>query len=537
MAAAWRALWQRKPKTDEQEKGVEQFSSSLSRMLVARGESPRRGTRELLAAFAESPWIRGVVGRIAWEVASAARWELWDGPEEDEDRRKLPAAHPLLKFLRRPSTRLTSRLLWAQVQAHIELCGEGFLMIDRNLAGVPVELSPASPAWITMTASDLIPYFAITHETYHRDVPREDMLWPRDINPAFPYGRGSGIAHALADELDTDESAARMTKAFFQNGSVPDIMIAAIGADEKALIAMEEKWRSKYSGPAKAHQAHFTGRDLKVQRLDTSFKDQDLVKLREHERDMIVQVWGVPPEIFGILQNSNRATIEAAYYLFAKSLIVPRLTLLRDEMQMRLVPEFERAFPEYGDELHLGFASPIPDDRDFFIRSVGTAPNAFRASEVRRKNDLQPDADIDATILGAGGTVTPSQLPGAGAPEQEPGSPTAQPAEVAGPADGEAPKPDAAPKSEEVDIPIAEDGMPADIQSMALNGAQIESMLSILAGVSDGSLPAASAIQALLVAFPVNIDLSRAHALVDPISPVPSAPAQPIDDAATPPAG
>lgn len=56
-----------------------------------------------------------------------------------------------------------------------------------------------------------------------------------------------------------------------------------------------------------------------------------------------------------------------------------------------------------------------------------------------------------------------------------------------------------------------------DLQQLALNGTQITGLLAILAAVRDGSLPQASAVQALLISFPAQIDEARAKKLVEPI--------------------
>jgi hypothetical protein len=37
-----------------------------------------------------------------------------------------------------------------------------------------------------------------------------------------------------------------------------------------------------------------------------------------------MQVYGIPPEKLGIVENSNRSTIDSADYLFAKSILVPQ---------------------------------------------------------------------------------------------------------------------------------------------------------------------------------------------------------------------
>jgi phage-related protein (TIGR01555 family) len=70
----------------------------------------------------------------------------------------------------------------------------------------------------------------------------------------------------------------------------------------------------------------------------------------------------------------------------------------------------------------------------------------------------------------------------------------------------------------------------ADLQALALNGAQITGMVAILAAVRDGSLPPESAIVALQVSFPAQIDAEKARKLVTPIEvKEPPAPPDPLE--------
>ena len=85
-------------------------------------------------------------------------------------------------------------------------------------------------------------------------------------------------------------------------------------------------------------------------------------QLRDQMRDILLHVPGVPPEIFGILESSNRSTIDAAKYLFDSLLIVPRLEFLRTIMQERLIPEFD-------EKLILDYVSPVEKDREFALEA------------------------------------------------------------------------------------------------------------------------------------------------------------------------
>lgn len=362
--------------------------------LLRAGMSPRRGTAELLEAYRTNPWARAVVGRIGSEVACAARWTLFDRPERDPQRKQI-FAHPLLDLLDEPNPEagLSAQVVWSVTQNALDLIGDGFLIKDRNALGKVCGLTPA-PATAVTIPSRFEPNFLLALEGGGvRKAPPSDVLWLKDPDPANPNGHGAGTAEAAADEIDIDAEATKQIKSFFRNGMLPSHMVTLEGAGEPEVAAFDTFLRAKYQGSANRNKTHITNKRIQVERLETSFKDMELVPLRKDQRDRFVQVYGVPPELFGILDSSNRATIDAAYYLFAKAVILPRLRLLRAELQMKLVR------PEYGKNLFLGFESPIPEDRDFFIRAVATSPSAFYVGEVRSKCGLAPAPAIDGERL------------------------------------------------------------------------------------------------------------------------------------------
>ena len=395
----FRGLFGTQEKADSSPDGV------LLAKLMASASSPRKGRAELLAAYRYSPWLRSIIGRLGRDVATAFRPVLFDAPEWDPNRRRI-YRHPLLNLLYRPHPRLPRRAVYAVNQNGLDLIGEGFLIVDRNSTGFPAMLSPAPGTWISEIASEAFPYYRLVQNGVARLIDERDMVWVRDPDPSNPYGRGVGLAEACADELDTDEGAAKLTKAFFQNGGMPSWLVQLEGAGDPEVSAFETFIRAKYQGSKKSNQVHITNKPIKAERIDTSFRDMSLTDLRRWERDVVVQVLGVPPELVGILENSNRATSEGAFYRYAKTVIVPRLDLLVDELQAKLVPQF-------GEDLWLGYENPIPEDRDFFIRAVATAPSAFRVREVReRVGGLLPDAAIDNERLGTQPVVAgPTNVP------------------------------------------------------------------------------------------------------------------------------
>lgn len=372
IADAWRALTRAAPKPKD---------AGFVDRLQPWATPPRRGSVELLLGYRSMPWLRIVTSRIGDACASVVlevRQRQADGTLSDP----LPK-HPLAQLLAQPNQALTQRAMRKLTQLHLDMMGEGVWVKERARSGEVVGLVPLPPAWVLETPTPDRPVFRISHNQVQRSIPAADVIFIRDVDPYEPYGRGVGLAMSLADELDTDEYAAKYMKAYFFNSARPEMIVTVEGADKPELSAMKENWDAQHRGFWGAFRTLFTGRQLKVERLDTTFRDMQLVSLRDSQRDRIVSVFGVPPEIFGILTNSNRSTIDAADELMARYVVIPRMDLLCDALNAQLAPEF-------GPDIVVTYVSPARADREFQRAVIGTRQTAFTDNEVRALAGFEP---------------------------------------------------------------------------------------------------------------------------------------------------
>jgi hypothetical protein len=90
----------------------------------------------------------------------------------------------------------------------------------------------------------------------------------------------------------------------------------------------------------------------------------------------------VPPEIFGILTSSNRATITVSNFLYCTWVIVPRLEFQRETLQIRLVPEYDR-------RLILDYVSPVMENKEFILEVAKAAPWSLSTDEWRELADRE----------------------------------------------------------------------------------------------------------------------------------------------------
>jgi HK97 family phage portal protein len=417
----------------------------LSRIFPARmGEPPALGELDMLRAYTKYPWLRAVVHRVCYAVATTD-WQLFvvskggkAQPAKHIQRALQPATratylkaaadagelkqitdHPLLTLLSQPNPVLTGieTLLFAQEQ--LEMVGNSFFVKERNGAGMPVQLWPIPSYWISRTPTVDNPVYAVSFRGWQGEIPDTEVLWLKDPNPENPYARGRGIAQALADDIELDGYAAKHMRAWFWNGARPEMVISAPGLGEPETKRLENAWNNQNQGFWRAFKTMFINRELKVQPISQTFADQQMIELRTHERDVIRQVFGVPPEELGIVENSNRSTIGAADFMMARNVTVPRLERNRAFWQQFLVPEFD-------ERLILDYVSPIKEDADFKLRSMSAQPGAFLIDEWRAMASHGPLERGEGATLFVPALVTPmdpSELSNAPTPTQAPTQP------------------------------------------------------------------------------------------------------------------
>lgn len=391
---------------------AEQALGGLLAGAVPFGSPPKRGERELMVAGKKHPIVRSIISRIGGDIA-ATPWQLFRANnEQGQAEKRWPMIrgtaaqrkgyrtvrktgqlrndvqeitdHPCLTLLHHQFNPIMSALDGHKiVQKYLELKGEAFLGIERNALGVPCQLWPIPGYWIFRTPYHGSPVFQANWGTWIADIPERDVIWLRDLDPEQPYMRGAGVGESLGDEIEIDEYAAKTQKALFYNHGVPAAIVSLQGANQAEIDRAKENFNQKYGGIWNAAKMFWTGTEMDVKQLALDFVDSDIGQLRKDERDKIIQMWGLPPELLGINENSNRATISEAKSIYAERVLLPRLEFLRTSYQARLIPEFD-------DRLILDFVDPSPDDQAFKLQVASAAPWSRSKNEWRELGGLGP---------------------------------------------------------------------------------------------------------------------------------------------------
>lgn len=372
----WRRFWARLL-------GRQAPQDLVGALATLRADYRRRTRAELVRAYSEVPWLRAVVSRIATAVASVQFDVLVEGRVQPE--------HPLRALLDAPTGGLTGWTRRMLTQVYLELTGEAVWVLARNEDGLPVEAWVLPPHWVTDLDDEKVIVQAPTGRvTFER---RNTVLF-RDPDPDRPYGRGSGVTHALVDELAADEYAAQFIARFFSNAARPDMLVSLPGVSPDTLARVREEWEARTQGLHNAFRAHFLNAEAKVTVLEPNLSHLQFTELRRFERDLVHQVFGVPPEILGVVESSNRATIQAAGDLFGRWVIKPRIALWEAVVNGYLAPQ-------YGTGVAVKWHDAVPRDLEFQLRqsTEGLRSGALTINEWRERNGWPPLEDGDRLLV------------------------------------------------------------------------------------------------------------------------------------------
>jgi SPP1 gp7 family putative phage head morphogenesis protein len=410
--------------------GPDVFGSILAQN--GRSAPPRLGTRQLLAAYNTMPWIRAVVQKVSFSVATnpyqlyaaqrgskAIRNDILAKTTDGRARHALITRglktgelreitnNAFLDFMSIGTPPFFDGTVAAQLtQVHTDLVGESMWVLERKAIGgkggrgTPLSYWVIPPSWVESVPTINNPMFRVVGPYGAREIHADDVVWNYHPNPADPYQRGTGYGHVLGDELETDEYAAKYMKSFFYNDARPPFLVSIEGADGSEVERVRSWWNTKHQGFGRWWKPGFINRKVDVHEFGHSMKDMGMRELREFERNCIMQVYGFPPEIFGITESSNRATSEAAKSIYAEHVVTPRLEVERSRRQRIVESEFD-------DRLIVGYTSPIPEDKEHQLKVMTAIPYAFEMDEVRVAGGLEEKEDGSGKVHMVPFTVTP----------------------------------------------------------------------------------------------------------------------------------
>ena len=311
------------------------------------------------------------IGILA-NATSQVEWKLWrkaaSGKRED---RKEVTSHPALDLWQKPNKFTTRQELVESGQQHIDLTGEGWLVVARSpKSPIPLELwliRPDKMAPVPHPTEFLSGYVYTGPDGEKVPLGIEDVLFIRMPNPMDPY-RGMGPVQSIFTDLESTRAASEWNRNFFANDASPGGVIEfPEGISDEDFDQFSARWREQHQGVNNAHRVAIIEHGKWVDR-SYSMRDMQFSELRQVSSDTILEALGMPKFAVGRIDDVNRASAESATAWFAKRLTVPRLERWKGMLNNDLLPLFKATDVEFDYE------NPVPPDSEVF--------NAERDSKV-----------------------------------------------------------------------------------------------------------------------------------------------------------
>ena len=412
-----------------------------------------------MSAMSAFPWVRACVEAISSDLTKVPL-KVIKGRGKDAE----PVDdHPILDLMERPSSRTPGLLLRRQVIVDLVLVGNAYLLI----AGQPepralIRLHPERVKIIPTSDGQCGEYeFNGAGEMvrYSFDQVLHVRLPSWQQTPAMLYG--TGAIEALQHDLNTDLAASKLAASSAATGLPTGIISPSEEGDRwssqqiSQLRAGFEKQLKSKSGTV------ILGAGVEYMQLSQTLRDMEYQNTRLLARESVLASFGVPPSRVG-LPNANYATAMAQGRLYWEGL-QGRAALIDNELT-----RLARMFPD---------SETVRVVHDF------SEVDALQESRTERVNRVQAWWLMGVSLSEAAALEGFDQLNVA---EVDDG------AEVS---DDQAAEPSdfATPAAVDTDQPVS---------AQALNGAQIASLLEILAVVSAGGITTDAAIALIGVAFP-----------------------------------
>lgn len=335
-------------------------------------QAPSLASSELLKLYHTNPRLDGA--RIIAQKCASTELYLYNRADyrKNKNNAEVIETHEVYDLLDDPCPSFRELSGWTVkyfVIACYTLVGEAYLLKVRKENGKIAGLLPIAPSWVVKTPTAGAEYWEIypfgTMGGNSIVVPINDVICFKDIDLNDPYGRGKGTSETLGDEIQSDEYASKYSKNIFFNDATPSAIIYAPNGTKETADQIKQTWLQKMAGLRHAKEPMvLTGDGSKFEKISQSPTELDFVNSRKFLRDSANEHYHIPPEIFGILQNSNRSTIDSAFYLLNKNVLADYLRMFERVMNTQLLWE------DFDKDRKLIFhhENNIEEDMDFKLR-------------------------------------------------------------------------------------------------------------------------------------------------------------------------
>ena len=275
---------------------------------------------------------------------------------------------------------------------------------------------------------------------------------------------------------------------FFGNGARPGVILSTDQMlSPEAAENTRNQWERAHRGPSRAQRTAVLQGGLKISEVGGNNQESQFLESRRFQVEEVCRIYGVPPHLCGDLSRSSFSNIEQQSLDYVQNGLMPWLRRFESAITRDLLTDDE-TFAEFDVR---GALRADAAGRSAFYNTMASL-GVFSVNEIRGFENLNPVDGGDIRVVPLN-MQTLEQANAAAQLAMAPAAPVVEEIITVDETPAE-PAPEATPE------PEVEEG--PQIADVSLNGAQVSSLLEIVAQYNAGLLNETGAKAIIAAAFP-----------------------------------
>jgi HK97 family phage portal protein len=334
-------------------------------------------------------WVYACAQRNAFSIAKCElkvynrvrREGKWAMDEIDE--------HPFNDLMKKVNPFYNRFELWTLTTIFLELTGNSYWWIVPDQLGTPREIWNLPSNWMKIVPSKTTFIAGYVCQPPGQAVPipfQEDEIIHFKYPSPFDLHYGTGPLIAAQYGVDLNNHLKTHGINYLMNNAQPSgALYTEDSLTDDQFKRLKDQWNREYKGSSNAGKMAILERGLKYQQIGQGMAELNFPDIARSVRDEILAIFGVPASKLGLVEDVNRANAEANDFTYQKETIEPRLILIEEKIN-------EKLMPRYDVGLICKFVSPVPADKEFRLREQAEHIRSGYSSidDERVKDDLKP---------------------------------------------------------------------------------------------------------------------------------------------------
>ncbi len=210
--------------------------------------------------------------------------------------RELARDHRVYKLLHdRPNPYMTPFTMKQTITAHMVGWGNGFLEIESNGAGEPVNLWPLPPSCTKAVVRPDGTKVIVTTRSNGQEIglPAERVLHLPGLG--FDGISGYSVISLARESIGTGMAAEKFSAGFFKRGAIPGLVLQTPNKlSPEARKNIKESWKMQHEGLDKSHRTALLEEGVTINTLGISQKDSEFLETSKFSIEQVARFFDVP---------------------------------------------------------------------------------------------------------------------------------------------------------------------------------------------------------------------------------------------------